>query len=589
MTDRIIHGVNIARTTVIFFFLMSLFTAIPAFSDQTDTKEQKDARMAWWREARFGMFIHWGVYSVPAGTYDGKQYSHIGEWIMNDARIPVDVYKQYAKEFDPVDYDPDKWVQLAKQAGMKYIVITAKHHDGFAMFDTDVTDWNIVDATPYGKDIIKPLAEACKKYGIKFGVYYSQALDWCAPGGAVPQERWDNAQNGNMDSYIDGKVIPQVTELLTNYGAISYLWWDTPFEITKERADMIGSVLMLQPNIITNDRLGGGYSGDVQTPEQHIPGTGSTSDWETCMTMNDTWGYKSFDNNWKSTKDLVRNLIDIASKGGNYLLNIGPDSLGNIPQPSIERLAEIGKWMDLNGESIYGTSSSPFVKLPWGRCTRKNEGEKTILYFHVFDRTEDHQIFVPGLFNRIDSAVILGSELTPRIKYQDFGINIELPEETQSEIATVVKLEINSPLKIVPILPGQDDDGVVQLTAEYAIIYNQQGSFVQLEDQGGIYNIGFWTDSRIPVEWKFKIGEPGKFKVSATMAIKEPASTISVSVAGNEISTELKSTGSYGNFADFELGTFDIASAGECALKLQPVKDKWNPVNVRTITLTPVK
>jgi alpha-L-fucosidase len=308
---------------------------------ENETKEQRDARMQWWREARFGMFIHWGVYSVPAGTYNGKQIPGIGEWIMNRGKIPVAEYKAYAKQFNPVRYNPDKWVRLAKEAGMKYIIITSKHHDGFALFDSKVTDWDVVDATPYGKDLLKPLAQACKKHGIKLGFYYSQAQDWNHPGGAASGGHWDPAQDGDMNEYIRTIAAPQVKEILTNYGDIAVLWWDTPTNMNKERADMLQPLITLQPNIITNNRLGGGYKGDNETPEQHIPATGLNYDWETCMTMNDTWGFKSYDNNWKSTKVLIQNLVDIASKGGNYLLNVGPTSLGEIPQPSIERLQEM--------------------------------------------------------------------------------------------------------------------------------------------------------------------------------------------------------------------------------------------------------
>ncbi len=229
-----------------------------------ETPAQRDARMKWWREARFGMFIHWGVYSVPGGIYKGQEIPSIGEWIMHNAKIPVAEYKAFAKQFNPVRYDPDAWVRLAKEAGMKYIVITSKHHDGFALFDSKVTDWDVVDATPYGKDLLKPLAEACAKHGLVLGFYYSQAQDWNHPGGAAAGGHWDPAQDGSMDDYIRNIAAPQVKEILSNYGKLGVLWWDTPVDMTKERADLLMPLLALQPQIITNDRLGGGYAGDTR-------------------------------------------------------------------------------------------------------------------------------------------------------------------------------------------------------------------------------------------------------------------------------------------------------------------------------------
>ena len=343
-----------------------------------ETAIQRDQRMSWWREARFGLFIHWGIYAVPAGTHQGQAIENIGEWIMHYGKIPVVEYKKYAADFNPTQYDPEAWVLMAKDAGMKYIVITAKHHDGFALFDTKVSDWNIVEATPYGKDVLKPLAAEARKHGVKLGFYYSQAQDWVHPGGSTWEGRWDPAQEGDMDRYLRQIAVPQIKELFTNYGEISVLWWDTPIDMTPERARLFDGIVDLQPGIIVNNRLiyglDGvyGFRGDFRTPEQHIPATGLDYDWEACQTMNTTWGYKSYDHQWKSSERLIRNLVDIASKGGNYLLNVGPMANGKIPPESLARLKDVGAWMRVNSSSIYGTTASPFVRLPWGRATKKN-------------------------------------------------------------------------------------------------------------------------------------------------------------------------------------------------------------------------
>jgi alpha-L-fucosidase len=323
--------------------------------------------MAWWREARFGMFIHWGLYSVPAGTWDGQQIPSLGEWIMNNASIPVADYKALAPKFNPTGFSAHDIVALAKSAGMKYIVITAKHHDGFAMFDSKANPFNIVAATPFHRDPLRELAEECRKQGLKLGFYYSQDQDWTAPGASAIlrgkhdpiTHHWDKAQDGDFDTYLHTKAIPQIKELLSNYGDFpAVVWFDTPTaNMTPERAAEIVALVNQHPNLIWNNRLGGTYKGDTETPEQFIPAQGYPGrDWEACMTINDTWGYKSYDTNFKSTETLLRNLIDIASKGGNYLLNVGPDSNGVIPAPEADRLRAMGQWLAVNGEAIYSTT-----------------------------------------------------------------------------------------------------------------------------------------------------------------------------------------------------------------------------------------
>ncbi|WP_212001991.1 alpha-L-fucosidase [Chitinophaga sp. HK235] len=447
-------------------FLFALSCATQSIFAQTPTSQ--DQHMKWWREARFGMFIHWGVYAQLAGNWQGHQIGRGGEWIMNRGKISVADYQQVAKSFNPVKYDADAWVKAAKDAGMKYIVITAKHHDGFAMFKSGASKWNIADATPYGKDVLKPLAAACKKYGLKLGFYYSQAQDWNNPGGAAARKatsegwanpdsakidaytkdntgHWDPAQtSATMGEYIDEVAVPQVKELLSNYGDVAVLWWDTPTNMTDEFAKKLQAVLSLQPNIITNDRLKRpNFPGDYKTPEQKIPTQSELDgrDWETCMTMNGTWGYKNYDNKWKSTETLIRNLVDIASKNGNYLLNIGPDALGQFPQGSIDGLKGIGQWMKVNGEAIYATNGSPLGALPWGRCTKKTNGSNTTLYLHVFNWPADGKLVVPGLKNKINSAQLLAGGKKLSTTTTDEGVVINVPAQAPDAIATVIKVE----------------------------------------------------------------------------------------------------------------------------------------------------
>ena len=563
---------------------------ISSWPYQNETDAQRDARMAWWRQARFGMFIHWGIYSVPAGTYNGKQISGIGEWIMNRAKIPVAEYKKFAKQFNPVKYDPNQWVRLAKEAGMKYIVITSKHHDGFALFDSKVTDWDIVDATPYGKDLLKPLAEACRKYGLKLGFYYSQAQDWNHPGGAASGGHWDDAQEGSMDEYIKKIAVPQVKEILTNYGDIAVLWWDTPRGMNTERADMLQPLINLQPGIITNNRLGGGYQGDCSTPEQHIPATGLDSDWETCMTMNHTWGFKSYDHDWKSPETLIRNLVDIASKGGNYLLNVGPTAEGEIPHPSIERLKIIGQWMKNYGGSIYETTASPFAWLTWGRCTKKTFINGATLYLHVFDWPADGKLVVPGLKNEVKQAYLMANLEKLKTSADRNGVTVHLPAKPLDAIDTVVVLKVSGELDIKKFLPTQNAKGTVELEAKSAYINNRgYGENAKLETKNGKQNIGYWTDSRSWIEWPFVIHQKGEFTIKADIALEADESGFAVIVDGKSMNSKVQSTGGFGQFQIVILGRTDHLQAGEHKLQIKPNRKQWKPINLRSLTLEPIQ
>lgn len=566
-------------------------TTAPEIS-ASETKAQRDARMAWWREAKFGMFIHWGVYAVPAGTYKGEPVKGIGEWIMLNGKIPVSEYRAFARDFNPVKYDPQAWAKLAREAGMKYVVITAKHHDGFALYPSDVTDWDIADATPYGKDLLTPLAQAMRKQGLKFGTYYSQAQDWTHPGGAKSRyqegEGWDDAQKGSFDDYLTKIAVPQTREILTRLKP-DVLWWDTPTWMNPERAKPLHDLLAFRPKLITNNRLmgkgGAIYQGDTETPEQHIPATGfGDRDWETCMTMNDTWGYKSYDHNWKSTKTIIRNLVDIVSKGGNYLLNVGPTAEGEIPAQSIQRLKEVGAWVKVNGDAIYGTTASPFRKLAWGRCTTKAGANGGTLYLHVFDWPTDGKLVVPGLTSRVTGARLFagGKKLTATAAGDDVIIN--LPPKAPDAIASVIALKFKGPLSVVSKLPAPAADGSISLPVLAADIHNNIKSRAHVEGAGESARVTDWTVADAKVSWDFQ-APAGQFRVLAEISGTNAGQLKLTLVKATQAAAIPAATDS--GRRTVELGGIEVPSAGEHTLQLQPEAKDWKGFDLHGVTLVP--
>lgn len=430
-----------------------------AQSATPETAAQKDARMSWWRDAKFGMFIHWGAYAVPAGVHRGERVRHLGEWLMNDSKVPISEYEAYVRSFNPVKYDADAWVRVAKDAGMKYIIITSKHHDGFALFDSKVSGYDIVDASPYKRDALKALADAAHRAGMKFGVYYS-IMDWHhadAQAPAFPNYNGRTFRNPNFDRYVQTYMKPQLRELLTQYPTIDVLWFDG--EWIADWNDDAGRTLYdelrtIKPSLIINNRVGASRNGlngltksgsvgvgDFGTPEQLVPATGLPGiDWESCMTMNDTWGYKSFDDGWKDPKTLIRMLIDVAAKGGNFLLNVGPTAEGIIPSESVSRLAEMGRWMRVNGEAIHATRVTPFGRPAWGRYT----GRSGRVYAHVFDWPTDRRLTLTGMTTKPVSARLLADGKPLEIEQVGETYVVRLPAIAPSSIASVIELRTAS-------------------------------------------------------------------------------------------------------------------------------------------------
>jgi len=435
---------------------------------------QREARLAWWREARFGMFIHWGLYAIPAGEWRGE--TKHAEWIRHTARIPIDEYDKLVPQFNPVKFNADEWVRMARDAGMRYLVITSKHHDGFCLWDSRYTDYDVM-STPFQRDILKELADACRRQGVRMCFYHS-IMDWHHPD-YLPRRDWErgsrSAEGAVFDRYVQ-HMKDQLRELVTRYDP-AVLWFDGEWEETWTHAygePLYGYVRGLKPDILINNRVdkgrggmagmtSGDHAGDFGTPEQEIPATGMPGvDWETCMTMNDHWGYNKFDKNFKPAPTLIRMLADIASKGGNFLLNVGPTAEGEIPTESVERLREIGRWMRINSESIYGTQASPFKSLPWGRCTQKRlSGGDTRLYLHVFEWPRDGRLFVPGLLNEARTAHVLAdsAKTLAAVTRDEDALVISVPTAAPDPADSVVVLDVAGPPDVAepPTIVAQPD------------------------------------------------------------------------------------------------------------------------------------
>ena len=472
--------------------------------------------LGWWREARFGMFIHWGLYAIPAGVWEGEEVPGIGEWIMFRKRIPRQRYEELARSFDPVRFDARAWVELAVQAGMRYLVITTKHHDGFALFRSPCCPYNVVDATPFGRDPLAELAQECAAAGIKLGLYYSQDQDWHDPDGS--RNDWDFDEGGkDFAAYLERKVKPQLRELLTQYGPIGLIWFDTPYTISREHSiELRDFVHRLQPECLVSGRIGNDVGDYGSLGDNQIPAGRVRADYETPATLNDTWGYKSTDHHWKSVSTLLLLLIDLASKGVNYLLNVGPTAAGVIPEPSAERLRAIGAWMAVNGEAIHGTGGSPF---PYEHDSLRMTCKPGRLFIHLL-QPQAGRLVVHGLRSRVTGAEVLGLEAPVEVAQDrtDAGgvdrLTLTLPDLGAVAHVPVVALGIDGAAE-ADELTVQQPDGSIHLHAHLAEAARGPGSTLEILSNG--LTAG-WIDTESALSWRVRICQPGSFAVTVIAA-----------------------------------------------------------------------
>lgn len=399
----------------------------------------KDPRLAWWRAAKFGLFVHWGLYAIPAGQWEGQDIDGIGEWIMRFAKIPVSSYEGLAGRFNPVEFDAKAWVDLAKAAGQQYMVITTKHHDGFCLFDSQFTNFSSKNS-PFARDIIRELADECQSQDLPLGFYYSQTQDWHHPDG--DGNDWDfDPGTKDFDSYIEKYVKPQITELLTSYGPVALIWFDTPKGITQgisrqQSQELLDLCHRIQPQTLVCGRLGNALGDYATTNDNAIPEAAlMDGDWETPATMNDTWGFKTEDKNWKSSTELIQKLVDIVSKGGNYLLNVGPNARGTVPFESIERLEALGDWLTIHGEAVYGTRPGPVQ----GHTNFRTTSKKGAVYVLVMQWPKQRALHLPDM--EIGNAILLESSPSGiPFKTEGGTLILELPETPPDPHCSVIKL-----------------------------------------------------------------------------------------------------------------------------------------------------
>ena len=419
----------------------------------------REKRLEWFREAKYGLFIHWGLYAIPAGEWNGKRSPGLGEWVMLRSRVPVKQYEQLAARFNPVKFNADEWVKVAKDAGMKYIVITSKHHDGFALFKSNASPYNVVDATPFKRDVLKELADACARGGIRLGFYYSQSQDWHEPNGAGNEWDFPADDKKDYDQYLRGKAEPQIRELLTGYGKVALIWFDTPRMMTGDRPHRFTRLVrQLQPDTLIDGRLGA--EGDyTSTGDNVIPPNVSGEAWEVPATINHTWGFRKDDTDWKAPGQIAFKLVDIVSKGGNYLLNVGPTAEGVIPQVSQDILRTVGRWLQTNGEAVYGASPTPFgeeLGEPSAKGHKDVRGDQLIyqqiqwrvttkpgkLYITFFDEPRA-PFAIPAMKNRITKAYRLADKAPVDMKTENGRTYLTLERPIFDPMATVVVVEFD--------------------------------------------------------------------------------------------------------------------------------------------------
>jgi alpha-L-fucosidase len=553
-------------------------------------------RGAWLKDSRFAMFIHWGLYSELGNKWNNTSQYGIAEWIMKRAKIPVAEYEKVASRFNPVGFDAKEWVQLAKDTGMRHIMITAKHHEGFAMFKSAVSPYNIVDATPFKRDPMKELAEACSIGGLRLGFYYSQSQDWHERD-AIGND-WDFKEaEADFQRYLKGKAIPQLEELLKNYGPIAGVWFDTPGPITPAESKMLVDLVhKLQPHCLANSRIGNGL-GDYDTlGDQEIPRLPRPGLWETPDTANDTWGYAWYDRNWKSPSEIAERLVRVVSRGGTYMLNVGPDGLGRIPEQSARILREVGKWVHAHKDAIHGTDSTPFGPIPWGECTARGN----TLFMHVFQWPSNGKLILPGLNSKIKRATLDGEII--KVVREENLLTLHVPKLRPDTLIPVITLELSGPIdasRDLYVLNGCHnilEMGMAKLKGCGIKAVNWMEKF---GDWKHMECVGDWKGSEPSVTWNFNTVAPGSFylDVEYTCPADDDYSEWGIRCGDTHVTFPLIDSGERANrkafggalprFRTTRIGVIDFPKPGAQQLVFGPTTAEGKNIRVSALRLIP--
>jgi len=543
-------------------------------------------------EGNFGMFIHWGLFSNLGGKWKDKTYYGIGEWLMHKrvAAIPPKEYMETAKDFNPINYDAKKIAKLAKDAGMKYIIITSKHHEGFAMFDSKVSDFNIVDATPFGRDPMHELSEACHELGLGFGFYYSHNQDWTAPGGTRGPKVDENGNEVTFKDYFYNKCKPQVREICTNYGQIDFVWFDTPGDMPKkyvvELADMVRE---LQPKAMMCSRVGygmGDYAsiGDMEVPTRNVEGL-----WETCDTNNDSWSYAWYDNNFKSPKVILGRLIETVGRGGSYLFNIGPKPDGSVPDIGALFLEETGEWLKKYPQVVYDAGSSPWgYALPWGDVTKKDNK----LFLAVSKWPKDGKLYLPGLSGKIKKLSLLKGDKKEEIKYtmENYWHVIHVPLKAPEELISVIEVELDPEQKPsvktnLGIYPNVD----VKLLTEFGNVTNAEQKNVRWMEKFGEWKhanqVSNWEKDG-EVTWEINVQQPGYYYLDVEhkgdgRLVWKTTTSEGIVVQNQQAATE--------KYDYRRMGIIEFKKAGNHTLKTSLVEGNPKTSSLKSIVISPIK